>query len=98
MTRSLRFSSAARRDFTNIAARSERAWGKAKTREYLDEIEAKFRAIVDNPMLGHDAGLPREGLRRISAGRDVIFYTFDDHEVAVVRILHDRMDFEALIQ
>ena len=95
MTRRLKFHAAAERDFTNIGPRSEREWGKARTRRYLDEIERKMQSIVENPMLGHDAELRRPGLRRISAGRDVIFYTFDDREVQIVRILYDRMNFEA---
>lgn len=95
MSRRLRFHAAAERDFTNIGIRSKPAWGKARTRAYLDALERKLQDIVENPMLGHDAELPRPGLRRISAGRDVIFYTFDEHEVQIVRILHDRMNFEA---
>lgn len=47
-------------------------------------------------MLGRDPELPRLGLRRISAGRDVIFYVVGDEEVEIVRILHDRMNFEAV--
>lgn len=94
MTRSRRFHAAAQRDFTNIGPRSERIWGKARTRAYLNGVERKIEAIVENPMLGHDAELGRPGLRRISAGRDVIFYTFDDREVQIVRILYDRMNFE----
>jgi toxin ParE1/3/4 len=98
MKRRLRFHSTAQRDFTNLAARSEREWGKARTRRYLDEIENKIQAIVENPMLGHDAGLPRPGLRRINAGRDVVFYMFDERQVEVVRIFHERMDFEAQLR
>lgn len=95
MKRQLRFHSSAQRDFVNLAARSEREWGKARTRRYLDEIDRKIQAVLENPMLGHDAELPRPGLHRITAGRDVIFYTFDDREVQIVRIIHERMDFNA---
>ena len=98
MTRRLKFHSAAQRDFTNLAARSEREWGKPQTRRYLDEIERKIQSIVENPMLGRDAGLPRAGLRRISAGTDVIFYTHDDCQVEIVRILHEAMDFDARLR
>lgn len=97
MKRRLRFHSSAQRDFTNLAVRSEREWGKQRTRRYLDEIERKIQSIVENPMLGHDAGLPRPELRRITSGSDVIFYTFDDRQVEIVRIMHERMDFAALL-
>jgi toxin ParE1/3/4 len=93
--RRFKFHAKAQRDFVDIGPRSEREWGKARTRRYLDEVERKIAMIVENPMLGHDAELPREGLRRIAAGRDVIFYTFCDDRVEIVRILHDSMDFAA---
>lgn len=94
MRRTLRFHAAAERDFIRIGLRSEAAWGKARTRAYLNEVENKIQSIIENPMLGHDAGLARPGLRRISVGHDVIFYSSDDREVEIVRILYDRMDFE----
>jgi len=81
-----------------MAARSEREWGKTRTRRYLDEVERKVQTILENPMLGQDAGLSPMALRRVTAGRDVIFYTFDEDEVEIVRILHDRMDFEAWLK
>jgi plasmid stabilization system protein ParE len=98
MKRRLKFHSSAQRDFTNLATRSEREWGKARTRRYLDEVERKIQSIVENPMLSHDAGLPRPGLRRITSGRDVIFYVFDDCQAEIVRIIHERMDFEARLR
>jgi plasmid stabilization system protein ParE len=38
-------------------------------------------------MLGAEAGLPRPGLRKVTAGRHTIFYTADEHEVRIVRIM-----------
>ena len=94
MKRRLRYHSLARRDFVGIADWSVHQWGKARTRRYLEEIEAQVRLIAENPMVGHDAGLPREGLRRIAAGRHVIFFLADHATVEIVRILHEAMDTE----
>lgn len=93
MKRRVRLHSLARRDFVAIADWSVRQWGKRLTRHYLDEIEALVQRIAENPMLGHDAELPRAGLRRITAGRHVIFFLADEQSVEVVRILHEAMDF-----
>lgn len=98
MTRRLKFNALAQRDFTAIGPRSELAWGKTRTRRYLDELERQTQRIVENPMLGHDAELPRPRLRRITAGRDVIFYKFDDAQLEIVRILYEAMDFEARLR
>ena len=93
MKRHLRYHSSAQRDFIGIADWSMQQWGKSRTRRYLNEIEAQVQSIVENPMIGHDAGLPRPGLRRITAGRHTIFYIADESTVQIVRILHEAMDF-----
>lgn len=92
MKRSLRYRSLAQRDFVNAAAWSQAQWGAAMTRRYLDEIERQVGRIVENPMLGSDAELPRPGLRKIIAGRHTIFYMADDREVQIVRIMGQAQD------
>ena len=62
------------------------------TRRYLDAIEAQIELIVENPMVGSDAELPRPGLRKISVGRHTIFYTADDRWVQIVRIMGQQQD------
>lgn len=92
MKRKLRYHALAQRDFVNAAAWSQAQWGAKMTRRYLDEIERQISRIVENPMLGPDAELPRPGLRKIMAGRHVIFYMADDHEVQIVRIMGQTQD------
>lgn len=81
-----------------LAERSERDWGKRQTRAYLGALEVSIQKIVTNPMLGQEAGLKPDDVRRIRSGREVIFYRFDDNEVEIVRILHDRMDHEGRLK
>lgn len=92
MKRRLRYHSLARRDFVGAAEWSQAQWGARQTRRYLDVIEAQVQRIVENPMLGSDAGLPRPGLRKITAGRHTIFYVANDREVEIVRIMHQQQD------
>jgi toxin ParE1/3/4 len=92
MTRKLRYHSLAQRDFVGAAQWSQTKWGARQTRQYLCAIEAQIGRIVENPMLGTNAELPRPGLRKIAAGRHTIFYTADDREVQIVRILHQQRD------
>lgn len=92
MKRKLRYHSLAQRDFVNAAAWSQAQWGAAMTRRYLDTIEAQIQRIVENPMHGSDAELPRPGLRKITAGRHTIFYMADEHEVQIVRIMGSAQD------
>lgn len=93
MKRTLRFHSLAQRDFVGAAAWSQAQWGAKLTRRYLDEIERQISRIVENPMEGSDAELPRTGLRKIIAGRHIIFYTADEREVQIVRIMGQSQDY-----
>lgn len=93
MKRKLRYHSLAQRDFVGAAGWSQAQWGAGQTRRYLDTIEAQIQRIVENPMLGVDAELPRPGLRKITAGRHTIFYMADDREVQIVRIMHQSQDY-----
>ena len=88
----LRYSTLARRDFIAVADWSQVQWGAQQTRRYLVAIEAQIQRIVENPMLGADAELPRPGLRKITAGRHTIFYLANDREVQIVRIMHQLQD------
>ena len=63
------------------------------TRRYLDAIEAQIEWIVENPMVGSDAELPRPGLRKITVGRHTIFYKADEREVQIVRIMGQQQDY-----
>jgi toxin ParE1/3/4 len=92
MKRKLRYSTLARRDFIGAAEWSQVQWGAQQTRRYLDVIESQIQRIVENPMLGPDAELPRHGLRKITAGRHTIFYLANDREVQIVRIMHQQQD------
>lgn len=93
MKRTLRYHSLAQRDFVSAAAWSQAQWGAKMTRRYLCEIEQQICRIVENPMVGTDAGLPRPGLRKIMAGRHMIFYKADEREVQIVRIMGQQQDY-----
>ncbi len=93
MNRKLRYHSLAERDFVGVAAWSQAQWGAQQTRRYLLVIEAQIQRIAENPRLGKDAELARMGLRKIVAGKHTAFYTANDHEVQIVRIMGQQQDF-----
>lgn len=92
MKHKLRYHSLARRDFAGAVEWSLAQWGAAQTRRYLDIIEGQIQRIAENPLLGSEAELPRAGLRKITAGRHVIFYRVEDGEVQIVRIMGQQQD------
>jgi toxin ParE1/3/4 len=49
--------------------------------------------IAQNPQRGRPCDEIREGYRWYPSGSHVVFYRITTKEVVVVRILHQRMDF-----
>jgi toxin ParE1/3/4 len=92
MTRKIRHRAAARADLLSIGSYSDRQWGRMRTRAYLRELHQTIAELARNPMLGAEAGLWPEGVRKKRAGRHLILYLANDRDLEVVRILHERMD------
>jgi toxin ParE1/3/4 len=83
-------SDAARADLKSIARYSEREWGKARKKQYLAAIRARFGALRHRPeMARRDIGT---GYRSLPIGRHLIFYRIGTDAVVIVRVLHQRMD------
>ncbi|MEN9019704.1 MAG: type II toxin-antitoxin system RelE/ParE family toxin [Verrucomicrobiaceae bacterium] len=68
--------------------------GEEQAERYVRLINECFRQITDNPGLGRSCDAIREGYRKRSVGRHVIYYRTTDECIEVVRILHDRMDID----
>ncbi|MFD1034733.1 type II toxin-antitoxin system RelE/ParE family toxin [Sphingomonas hankookensis] len=88
----VRLTPAARGDLDAIFDHSVAAWGLPRAMAYADRIEAAFRASADAPMQAASCDHIRSGYRRRSVGQHVIFFRPTDYGIAVVRILHRRMD------
>ncbi|UAB77317.1 type II toxin-antitoxin system RelE/ParE family toxin [Erythrobacter sp. SCSIO 43205] len=92
MTRKVVFRTAAKRDLSQLGAQSAREWGARRTRGYLLDLDAKIQKLAENPMLGHEAGLGRAGVRRMNSGRHAVFYVVGEERIEIVRILHVSRD------
>ncbi|MCA9283158.1 MAG: type II toxin-antitoxin system RelE/ParE family toxin [Phycisphaeraceae bacterium] len=94
MRRRLVKENAAEEDLIEIWVYTFQTWGEPQADKYLDQLAIGIAAIANDPASGRDRGAVRAGYRSISVGRHVVFYTFNDEEVRVRRVLHDAMDFE----
>jgi toxin ParE1/3/4 len=86
-----RYSSGAEADLENIVEYTLRTWGEAQVVHYLTAIEDCCEKLAENPMLGRSCEEIRAGLRRMEAGRHVIFYHQRANGIRVSRILHRSM-------
>ena len=85
---------AARRDLVGIRDYTIRTWGKQQAIDYLSGIEACFGRINAQPEQGSLFPTEVGDYKRVKCGSHYVFYHEAPEVVAIIRILHERMDFE----
>lgn len=88
----LRFSPAAQADLEAIYDSTVRQWGAGQAALYLQLLESACLGLAADPALGQDCGHIRPGYRRGAAGRHHLYFRIEHDGIAVIRILHQRMD------
>jgi toxin ParE1/3/4 len=89
-----RLSQLADADIVSIAEYTVKAFGIEQARRYRDGLESSFRMLANHPMRGRSAAQLAPRLRRWNYEAHAIFYVPDEQGVFIVRVLHQRMDFE----
>ena len=69
-------------------------WGEEQAERYIRLINRSFTALAKDPSLGRACDIIREGYRKHLVGRYVVFCRVTGEGVDVVRVLHQRMDFD----
>ncbi|MDE0064313.1 MAG: type II toxin-antitoxin system RelE/ParE family toxin [Gammaproteobacteria bacterium] len=87
-----RLSRRAATDLENIAGYTIKRFGVEQARVYRDSLKSCFQRLANNPEMGRKAEQLARGLRRFEHQAHIVFYTVDDNEIYVVRVLHSRMD------
>jgi len=86
---------AAKADLKDIGRYTQNKWGRVQRDNYLAMLDGCFQDLANEPLKGRDCSDIRDGYRKYSAGRHVIFYhQILTDTIEIVRILHDRMDVE----
>lgn len=87
----LAFSPAAEADIDGIWEYSAETWGPDQADRYTDEIRDACLALAHERKLGRLVDV-RSGYLRLSTGSHVIYYLDHGDRLAVIRVLHNRMD------
>ena len=87
-----RLSRRAATDLEDIADYTVKQFGVEQARVYRDSLKSCFRRLANNSEMGRRAEQLAPGLRRFEHQAHIVFYTVDDGELYVVRVLHSRMD------
>jgi toxin ParE1/3/4 len=90
--RQLVLSPRARQDFIDILRYTGERWGPGQMHSYRDRIDDALQLISRNPSMGHRTPDLPATHRLYLVGSHVIVYREQASTIAVVRILHQRMD------
>ncbi len=92
MTLKVTYSALARKDLQNIRNWTLEKFGVKQSDVYIRQIDAAVHLIAKNPGLARDASSIRPHLKKLFVGGHVVYFRINDPSIAVVRILHGKMD------
>jgi toxin ParE1/3/4 len=84
----------AQRDIDEIWDYSASIWGVQQAEVYVRQIRRAVEIVAEDPRRGRSCDNIRAGYRKYPAGSHFVFYRVVEGGIDVVRILHQRMDFD----
>jgi len=87
-----RLTPAAERDLENIWLNTRRQWSTEQADRYIAILANAFDELAQAPKIAPSCDHIRSGYRRRSVDRHMIYFRVTDYGIAIVRVLHDRMD------
>jgi toxin ParE1/3/4 len=88
------FSPRALADIEEIWDYTERRWDADQAERYNRVLRQGIELVARDPRRGRSCDHIRPGYRKYSIGSHVVFFRVIEEKIEVVRILHQRMDFE----
>ena len=87
-----KLSPAAERDLEDIWKYTRREWGLEQAERYTDLLTAAFHVLAESPKSAPACDHIRPGYRRRNVERHMIYFRITDYGIAIIRVLHERMD------
>ena len=84
----------ARADLEEIWRYSFETWSMEQADDYISRLVEAFEAVADGSRIGRPADHIREGYLSLPVGSHLVFYRTVSAEIQIVRVLHQRMDFQ----
>jgi toxin ParE1/3/4 len=94
MTARYVLSPAARSDLDEIWDYTEEQWSAGQADRYVRELVAAIEAIASGRRNGRACDDIRPGYFKLLSGSHVVFYKTAGSQIDVIRVLHQRMDFD----
>ena len=83
----------AQSDLRDIWNYSYRLWGIEQADIYIGDLRRAIESVAENPRRGRSCDMVLKGYFKVLVGSHIVFYREMGKKVAIVRILHQRMDF-----
>jgi toxin ParE1/3/4 len=84
----------AQRDIEEIWEYTAEIWGDDQAESHVVAIRAAIETVARDPRRGRQCDDLRAGYRKYASGSHVIFYRLVETGIDIIRILHQRMDFD----
>jgi toxin ParE1/3/4 len=84
----------AKADLDDIWNYSVAHWSVEQAESYMRQLHRAAEIIATTPARGKACDELRPGYRKYPVGSHILFYRLTDAGVDIVRILHQRMDFD----
>jgi toxin ParE1/3/4 len=84
----------ARSDIEEIWDYTAGRWNVRQAEIYVRQIQHAIETVAAEPKLARSCDDIRQGYWKYPTGSHVLFFRMTDDGIDVVRILHNRMDFE----
>ncbi|MEM9832115.1 MAG: type II toxin-antitoxin system RelE/ParE family toxin [Bacteroidota bacterium] len=82
-------------DLRDIARYTQSKWGIRQRNTYLTQIDNAFHDLANEPDKGRNCDDIRLGYFKYRVSKHFIFYRMiDSGDIEIVRVLHERMNFE----
>ena len=93
--KSYRLYPAAQSDLEAIWTFGEARWGAERAERYIRQIQHAVETVATDPRRGRPCDEIRSGYFKFAAGTHILFFRCDEDVIEIVRILHQRMDFDS---
>lgn len=80
-------------DIESIYLYSSHEFGIKRTEDYILAIDSSLQHLADDPLISRKCDYIRSDLRAFNVGSHIVFFKTTDYGIAVIRVLHQSMDF-----
>ncbi|MBA4697738.1 MAG: type II toxin-antitoxin system RelE/ParE family toxin [Legionella sp.] len=80
-------------DLESIYVYSLGEFGRNRTEDYIRMLELSFQHLADDPLIARLCEDIRPDLRAFNVGSHIIFFKIIADNIAIIRVLHQSMDF-----